>query len=333
MSGRGAWRRWVLAGIVAAWGIAPVPGGEPGVRFYRGMCDASALVPLGARHQVAGDDEDNRLRVYDREAGGLPVWSIDLSRFLAVDPQEPEVDLEAAARVGDRIYWISSHGRNRKGHFRVSRHRFFATGIRPGPGHPLVEPVGVPSMRLLADLLADRRLAVLGLGAAAGLAPKAPGALNIEGLVDLPDGRLLIGFRNPQPGGRALLVPFENPAEVVAGAPARFGDPVLLDLEGRGVRGLGREGDRILIAAGASDQAPRARFFEWVPGDEAARELQVEAPDDLNPESIEPLPGSGDGTLAVLVASDDGALRVGGRECKRLRDPGLKRFRAAVLAP
>ena len=41
--------------------------------------------------------------------------------------KKPESDLEGAANLADRIYWITSHGRNREGEARESRHRFFAT--------------------------------------------------------------------------------------------------------------------------------------------------------------------------------------------------------------
>lgn len=323
--------------MVVGLGILPclaLKAGTASVAIYQGMCDASAIIPIGSRYQVVADDEDNILRLYDRENGGMPVWSTDLSRFLRVDPAEPEVDLEGAARVGDRIYWISSHGRNRKGRLRPSRHRFFATRIEPGAGHPVVVPMGEPSMRLLVDLLGDPRLAGFGLGSAAALPPKAPGALNIEGLAALPDGRLLIGFRNPQPRGLALLVPLENPDDLLAGGRARFGDPILLDLEGRGIRGLGTWNDRVLIAAGSNDDERRGRFFEWQPGWPEARAHPEAILGGLNPEAIETWESAeGDGATAWLVASDDGTVRIGGRECKKLKDIARKQFRVLTLRP
>ena len=48
--------------------------------------------------------------------------------------------------------------------------------------------------------------------------------MNIEGLCPTPEGELLIGFRNPIPGERALIVPLKNPGELIEGKPARFGD-------------------------------------------------------------------------------------------------------------
>jgi hypothetical protein len=53
----------------------------------------------------------------------------------------------------------------------------------------------------------DPRLRRFHLAAAAHRPAEAPDGLNIEGLAATPAGSLLIGFRNPLPGGRALARP------------------------------------------------------------------------------------------------------------------------------
>ena len=62
----------------------------------------------------------------------------------------------------------------------------------------------------------------------------------MEGLAARPDGSsLLIGLRNPVANGRAVLIPFLNPREVVNGeAKPKLGTPITLDLGGRGIRSL-----------------------------------------------------------------------------------------------
>src|SRR3954467_14025241 len=80
---------------------------------YTDMCDASGAVALDGELFAVADDEDNKLRIYHSSTGGPPVKVFDPTSFLHVDPKEPEIDLEAAARIRDRIYWITSHGRNR----------------------------------------------------------------------------------------------------------------------------------------------------------------------------------------------------------------------------
>ena len=51
------------------------------------------------------------------------------SKTNIVDSSHPESDIEACTRVGDIIYWITSHGRSKKGKWRNSRYRLFATEI------------------------------------------------------------------------------------------------------------------------------------------------------------------------------------------------------------
>ena len=116
----------------AAWAAEQPAGGaktfslgEP--VLHLGCCDASAGVAVSSNLFIMANDEDNLLRVYRRDQPGTPVQAFQAGPFLRVNSRKPESDLEAATRVGDRIYWITSHGRNRSGALRESRHRFFAT--------------------------------------------------------------------------------------------------------------------------------------------------------------------------------------------------------------
>ena len=54
-----------------------------------------------------------------------------------------ESDIEGAARLGGRIYWITSHGRSKKGKRRSNRYRLFATDIADAPPRTSIE-VGRP---------------------------------------------------------------------------------------------------------------------------------------------------------------------------------------------
>src|SRR5262245_18925566 len=97
---------------------------------YTRACDASgaALLPNG-RHFVAATDEDNVLRVYELEHPGPPVMSVGVTSFL--EPKDPKVeaDIEGVARLGDRFYWIGSHGLNKSGKEKEMRRRLFATTV------------------------------------------------------------------------------------------------------------------------------------------------------------------------------------------------------------
>ena len=306
----------------------PVCSAEP-VRTYFGLCDASAAVALDADYFAVADDEDNVIRAYHRRVGAMPVFSLDLSRFLRVDPKSPEADLEGAARIGPLVYWITSHGRNFKGKECPSRQRFFATTGAVSNGLVQLQPVGQPYTRLLQDLLADPRLQRFKLAAAAKLPPKTFGALNIEGLVATPEGHLWIGFRSPVPEGRALVVPLLNPAEVIAGQPARLGDPILLPLDGKGIRSMMFWLGQYLIIAGARDDTGQSEMYLWGGGTDKPRRLEQPGLAGLNPEALAEFPEARDADL--LVVSDDGNLLVGKKPCKKLKFPMLKRFRATSL--
>jgi hypothetical protein len=295
--------------------------------FYQGMCDASGAVSLDRELFVVADDEDNRLRVYHSKQPGPPVKIFDPSGFLRVDPKEPEIDLEGAARIGDRVYWITSHGRNRSAKYRESRLRFFATDIVRSGGSFELKPVGKYYSGLLLDVFNDPRLAKFNLMHAATLAPKARGGFNIEGLSATLDGKLLIGFRNPIPQGKALIVPLLNPADAVNGKSLQLGDPILIDLGGRGVRAIALYEEKFVILAGAPDGSGNAKLFFWNGGNSKPEAINVDVTA-FNPEAVAIYPGD----KRLQIMSDDGERKLNGVPCKQLtRDQ--QSFRAAWVTP
>jgi hypothetical protein len=287
---------------------------------HEGLCDASAAVALDARHFIVADDEHNRLAIYKRGEPAM-VGQVELDKFLKA---KKEADLEGAAQVGSRIYWIASHARNSTGKVREDRQRFFATDIHGAT----VAPVGTPYTALLADLLATPALGSLKLADAARLSAEADGGLNIEGLAAAPDGSLLVGLRNPIPQGKAIVIPLLNPAELVDGkGPARFGAAIRLDLGGRGVRSIERIGSGYLIAAGPPADVGTFALFRWS-GKAADAPVAAKAElGTLRPEALFAWP---DGQVTLL--SDDGGVLVGKKACKDAA-PAKRSFRALDFKP
>lgn len=277
--------------------------------LYRGTCDASAAAVLDDEHFVVASDEDDDLRVY-RRGQPEPVATLPLAHHLGATA---ESDLEGAARVGGRIYWIGSHGRSAKGKGRRDRHRFFATEIDFSTLPPSLKPPVAVHRDLLRQLMADASLGRWRLSEAARLAPEAPGGLNIEGLAATADGRLLIGFRNPVRDGMALVVRLDNPDEVMTGGAAKFGPPVALDLGGRGVRSIDRMESQYLIVAGPVADRGDFALYRWSGQAPDAPRLLPEAPlGTLRPEAIVVWPNG----RQVQVLSDDGGVATGGVACK-----------------
>lgn len=301
----------VLPSLLAASALALA---QAPIQHYTAMAEASAAAVLDAQHFIVAEDECNVLRIYRKAEGqgsaapvGLPV---DLRRFLRARESASEAasesasDLEGAARLGDVIYWISSHSRTaNKGKFREGRHRFFATVVETtANGVPTVRETGQPYTQLLRDLVDAPALKDLKLGRAAERRPEDPDGFNIEGLAATPDGSLLIGFRNPLREGKAILVPLANPAEVINGSTAVLGSPILLDLDGRGVRSMARFGDEYVIVAGPVADHGSFALYRWSGRGADAPRLHSHIPSGTHAEAVLVVDSGG-----LMLLSDDGA--------------------------
>jgi hypothetical protein len=299
-----------------------------GTLVFMGMCDASSAVPITDRFFLVANDEDNVLRAYDARTGGKPVWQSDVSGHLHLPiknsrkkarGRSPETDIEAATRLGERAYWLTSHGRDRSGKLKPERFRFFATTVKADAAS--IETVGAPYELLLDDLLSSAKLEKFNLREAAERAP-GDSSLNIEGMTERVEGGVWIGFRSPVPDGKALLVPLLNPEGMIHGARAELGEPALLQLNGLGIRGLSWWRGRYLVIAGPPGDGGASSLFFW-DGKQAVRRADGVDLGDLNPEGF----FTPEKVAEIFIFSDDGASLVDGTACKRLKDSDKKRFR------
>ena len=313
-----------IAWLVAA--ALPGPCGAQAAMQYSGPCDASAAVALDGEHFVVGNDENNTLHVY-RRGQAQAVGALNLSKFLGTRTDR-EADIEGAASMGTRTYWITSHARNSGGKARQDRHRFFATEVVPGQP-PSLRPVGQPYTRLLNDVEASGALKPYRLADAARLAAEAEGGLNIEGLAATSDGKLLIGLRNPLAHQRALVIPLENPAELIEGKRAKFGTPIELAFDGRGIRSIALVSSGYLIVAGPTADRGSFALYRWSgrTGDAATPVAGVEL-GNLRPEAAFAIPQTG----RVQLLSDDGGVKIAGVECKK-RPATRQTFRGLAITP
>jgi hypothetical protein len=341
--------KWILASVVgasalalaSAWVLRALDSAGPGsanaaepdpahrataLRWveFEGACDASGAVPVDETHFAVADDEDNVLRVYDAVHGGDAVRKTNLAKQISLK-KKGEADIEAATSIGGRAFWLTSHGRNSKGNEDPNRSLVITTEL-PSVDEK-IDVEGEVYRELLQDLEREPALARYDLKAASELAPKEPGGLNIEGLTATPDGKLLVGFRSPVPGGKALIVPIENAEALYTAGKPVFGAPIELGLGGLGVRSLSWWRGAYLIAAGPTADGGPARLYRWRgPGSEP--QLAAEAAfADANPEAF----FTAESNDEILVLSDDGARDIGGKACKKLKGKKNKRFRGLWL--
>ena len=317
--------------------------------FYRAS-DASAAVALDGERFILADDEINSLQVYywDRP-GSDPNIGTDVSSALTLDIWHPEADIEGATWFNGRVFWIASHGRSRFGDYWASRYNFFATTIGPD-GSATVD--GVYS-DLIDDLIQYDRVWNLGLEDAIGtagdhidtnsipnLAPKIDG-LNIEGLCATADGtKMLIGFRNPRPqvgnDNMALVIPLSNPEEVVlSGATPILEEPILIDLNGLGIRSIEYSNSlgEYLIVAGShksGEDEPVQYLYNYDFAVQDKDELGIFS--DITPEAIFQFPDAND----ISLLSDDGTRLIdtpGGPMINKYLPISQRRYRTRTIRP
>ena len=334
---------------------------------YRGACDASAAIAIDHDKFIVADDENNTLRIYKTTQSGLPHFSYNMDKFLDVESEYPEVDIEGATKIGRLIYWISSHGRNKDGKIRPNRYCFFATRVKYQNDNITLEPVGKTNKTLIHDLVKFEDMRYLRLDRATRfdadylpkkerkkLAPKEKG-LNIEGLCSSADGKtIFIGFRNPQYNNKisrrkeAIIIPLRNPDAVLERElPPIFGKPILLDMAGLGIRSMEYSPyyKAYFIIAGAFNDSPNFALYRWSGKSQKQPVLINElSQNDFNPEALITFKDS----EKLFVLSDDGTLRIkvdGAWECmkgqyqkdgtcqnKFLIDPDKKTFRGIWLS-
>lgn len=295
---------------------------------YQGIANPSGAVALNPDRFIVADDEDNVLRIYDRNGFDKPVQAIPLSQVFngqIADGEDLEIDIESAAEIEGTYFWIGSHSTSRKGEFRPARHRLFAVEITPaGKGLFNITAAGKIYTRLIDDLIEDSRFDPYHLAKAKKTQAKAIGGLSIEGLAATKNQGLLIGFRNPLSGGkikedrlvkgRALVVELLNPFEVIHGLKARFGDPLELDLGGFGIREITwRKDNKYLVVAGPyheniatdSQGMEESRLYQWSRKSGKLKPLKAINLEGFNAEAAFFYPGN---SSCVQLLSDDGKL-------------------------
>ncbi len=333
--------------------------GETTTRFHTGASDASTAIAIDNNYMLVADDEDQVIRLYDRQNSGLPIAEFDLTTRLNLDGQPQEVDIEGSTRVGNRIYWIGSHSNNSSGNDRPNRERIFSTDLSGTGASANLTYVGRYEF-LETDLIAwdssnghglGSNYLGLGASAAEGIIPEGVNGFNIEGLAMAPGSNTAayVAFRAPltdtNTREKALIVPVTNFTTIVdtnvGQGSASFGTPIELDLGGRGIRSIERNANNeyLIIAGPAGSGTPGQdfKFYTWT-GNPA--DSPIERTTNLGAlntggsfESIVELPASFDNTSQIQVLIDNGDIDWygDGNAAKDLPQNNLQKFRSDIL--
>ncbi|EJJ29708.1 DUF3616 domain-containing protein [Rhizobium sp. CF142] len=222
-------------------------------RSYQGICEASAAALVDASHMAVASDDFSAIMIYQR---GKPK---PVTKF----PLDDVTDIEGAARIGDTIFWLTSHSLNSSGQDKPKRKELFATAVS---ADGTLSSSGEVYRNLRADMAAALKLSEGDLKT----------HVNIEGLAATSEGHLLIGLRGPVPDNRAIVLELANPMQLVKlgtgdTGSAKMTQVVTMDLSdgpgttGRGVRDIARVGNRYLVLAGSEPDGgnPPPKLFWW----------------------------------------------------------------------
>jgi hypothetical protein len=308
---------------------------------HKDICEASAAVALpdgpGGKRFIVANDEDNILRAYSATASGdaIPIKGGDeIDKYLNVKAGK-KADFEGATTLNGKIYWIGSHSRNSDGEERKPRWQFFSTTITTN-GEKIELSASPSSHALLKKISAlDTILAdaiKLDDEESKDLAPDEKG-FNIEGLTARADGKsMFIGLRNPLSGNNeAFVIPFQNPEAVAKREEKpRLGKPILINLEGRGIRSMeySAAANTYFIIAGPNQNSGLFELYRWS-GDAGQAPVRVGGSmvefgkiPDFQPEAMF-IDASGK-TLHIL--SDDGDRMIGNKKCSKSAEKSFRSF-------
>ena len=328
----------------------------PVTSYSTGISDASAALPLDDNYMVIGDDEHNLLYVFDRNISGQAVKTFDFNagnRLVLTDGSDnnwKELDIEAATTnpVSKHSYWLGSMSNSSSFNLKPNRDRLIATDISgTGATTDILNTGWIQGLRTELISWGDTHGYNFTASAADGKDPKTIDGFNAEGMVFAPDNTTLyIGLRAP-------LVPVANRTKAVIAPIANFetwfdafnitsgshtatsapiGEPIELDLGGRGIRDLILLPNGIyIIVAGSWGSASAPAIFRWTG---VATDAPVELPSfdlsGLNAESALPVfeAGSQLSSDKLQIISDDGDVNYygDGTAAKDLGEDNLKKF-------
>lgn len=268
--------------------------------YHQGTAQASAGVALDDTTMIVANDSDQRLSIYLRNQSSAPLATFDITDNLELskdkDGSVQSVNIESAAKVGNRQYWLGSHSNDSRGNPAPNTYRLFATEVAGQGANAQLSFIGhyddlFDDLDQWGDAYNYRFQRTINRGTR----PINDNGFKIEGFTIAPDGQTAyIGMRTPlvppDERNRALIVPIENfTAWFNNGNPSNaptLGEPILLDLGGSGIRGLECNANGCAIVAGSIDTRADFSLYTWDGNRDSAPALRNVILDGLRPESV-----------------------------------------------
>ena len=316
--------RWgALASVVTFIGIKSALLTFPGLteenskQFYslgiselEGVYEPSAVVQLpDSRILIVQDEPSRALNLMtmadDTSLLGNDVVDMRLRRSF----DGPLNDLEGLTMDEDGfVYAITSHSRTNEGKRSADREQLLRFRI---------EGNKVSDIRRYSTLVSDLEKASGLRKAIEELSGDKPEfeKLNIEGLAySRKKGHLMLGLRAPRADGKSIIIAIENPVEVIHGHRApQFGHPIMLDLDGKGIRSLGYDSvmnSFLIVNEAENEEGDKfSQLWSWS-GDAEDNPERLLLPGLINLNNVESIDSIlFRGEPRLLILSDEGSKK------------------------
>ncbi|MBC7956908.1 MAG: DUF3616 domain-containing protein [Cytophagales bacterium] len=295
----------------------------PAFQPLTGTYEPSAIQQLAdGRFLVVEDQKSHPLSLVTISADGSVEHTALTPGLLQIFSAFWELDDLEGLALGSSgfVYAITSHSRDDNGDEKKSREKLVRFRVE---GQRVVNPVVIDDLKRVMTT----RHPVLA-AAAKVRAVKTEGGLNIEALEITPDGqRLLIGFRSPLSGGRAIIASIDNAVGIfeTGEAPQMTAALEELDLGGHGIRGLSYVpalGEYLVIGGPVSREPAQFDLWLWS-GQPGAPARRVTVPGLKGLEHAEGVsPATINGAERIVIVSDDGNRKAGRCANYLLLEPG-----------
>ncbi|TXT35623.1 MAG: hypothetical protein FD135_4800 [Comamonadaceae bacterium] len=275
-----------------------------------GLFEPSAVEQLpDGRFLVVEDEKQHPLSLVAINAAGVVTRkALSPGLFESGDDFWKLDDLEGLTiDQSGHLYALTSHSLDGDGHEKKSRARLVRFRIE---GNRVVEPKVVSGLK--RALTATHPV----LATAAEIQDvKVGGGLNIEALQMSPDQqRLLIGFRSPLMGHKAIIASVENPDAIFETdkRPEVSATLMTLDLDGNGIRGMSyipALAGYLIISGPVSREPDRFGLWFWSGGsDGSVQRVTVPGLENLNhAEGV--CSALMDGKQKIVIVCDDGSRK------------------------